>query len=195
MSDIGDRVRIENDAVLSDRKYALRQLTFSWRRDDGAWQRNIREVYDRGNGAVILPYNLAARRVVLTRQFRMPAFLNGYRETLIEAAAGMLDGAAPEDRIRAETEEETGYRIPHVRKVFEMFTSPGAMTEKLHFFVAEYDAGAKTGAGGGLKHEGEDIEVLEIGIDDALAMLADGRICDAKTAILLQYAQIHLFGR
>ena len=195
MSDIGDRVRIENDAVLSDRKYALRQLTFSWRRDDGAWQRNIREVYDRGNGAVILPYNLAARRVVLTRQFRMPAFLNGYRETLIEAAAGMLDGAAPEDRIRAETEEETGYRILHVRKVFEMFTSPGAMTEKLHFFVAEYDAGAKTGAGGGLKHEGEDIEVLEIGIDDALAMLADGRICDAKTAILLQYAQIHLFGR
>ena len=195
MSDIDDRVRIENDAVLSDRKYALRQLTFSWRRNDGAWQRNIREVYDRGNGAVILPYNLAARRVVLTRQFRMPAFLNGYRETLIEAAAGMLDGAAPEDRIRAETEEETGYRILHVRKVFEMFTSPGAMTEKLHFFVAEYDAGAKTGAGGGLKHEGEDIEVLEIGIDDALAMLADGRICDAKTAILLQYAQIHLFGR
>lgn len=195
MSDIDDRVRIENDVVLSDRKYVLRQLTFSWRRDDGAWQRNIREVYDRGNGAVILPYNLAARRVVLTRQFRMPAFLNGYRETLIEAAAGMLDGAAPEDRIRAETEEETGYRILHVRKVFEMFTSPGAMTEKLHFFVAEYDAGAKTGAGGGLKHEGEDIEVLEIGIDDALAMLADGRICDAKTAILLQYAQIHLFGR
>ena len=195
MSDIGDRVRIENDAVLSDRKYALRQLTFSWRRNDGAWQRNIREVYDRGNGAVILPYNLAARRVVLTRQFRMPAFLNSYRDTLIEAAAGMLDGAAPEDRIRAETEEETGYRILHVRKVFEMFTSPGAVTEKLHFFVAEYDAGAKTGAGGGLKHEGEDIEVLEIGIDDALAMLADGRICDAKTAILLQYAQIHLFGR
>jgi len=195
MSDIDDRVRIENDAVLSDRKYALRQLTFSWRRNDGAWQRNVREVYDRGNGAVILPYNLAARRVVLTRQFRMPAFLNGYRETLIEAAAGMLDGAAPEDRIRAETEEETGYRILHVRKVFEMFTSPGAVTEKLHFFVAEYDAGAKTGAGGGLKHEGEDIEVLEIGIDDALAMLADGRICDAKTAILLQYAQIHLFGR
>ena len=195
MSDIDDRVRIENDVVLSDRKYVLRQLTFSWRRNDGAWQRNIREVYDRGNGAVILPYNLAARRVVLTRQFRMPAFLNGYRETLIEAAAGMLDGAAPEDRIRAETEEETGYRILHVRKVFEMFTSPGAVTEKLHFFVAEYDAGAKTGAGGGLKHEGEDIEVLEIGIDDALAMLADGRICDAKTAILLQYAQIHLFGR
>ncbi|HTP77803.1 MAG TPA: hypothetical protein VMJ73_12590 [Rhizomicrobium sp.] len=195
MSDIDDRVRIENDVVLSDRKYVLRQLTFSWRRNDGAWQRNVREVYDRGNGAVILPYNLAARRVVLTRQFRMPAFLNGYRETLIEAAAGMLDGAAPEDRIRAETEEETGYRILHVRKVFEMFTSPGAMTEKLHFFVAEYDAGAKTGAGGGLKHEGEDIEVLEIGIDDALAMLADGRICDAKTAILLQYAQIHLFGR
>ncbi|MGZ5937905.1 MAG: GDP-mannose pyrophosphatase [Rhizomicrobium sp.] len=193
MTDISARVRIEDDRILSDDKYVLRKVTFSWRRGEGAWQRSVREVYDRGNGAVILLYNLARRSVVLTRQFRLPAFLNGNRDLLIEAAAGMLDDAAPDIRIKAEAEEETGYHIHAVRKVFELFMSPGAMTEKLHFFVAEYDDGAKHSAGGGIESEGEDIEVLEMPLDESLAMLSDGRICDAKTAVLLLYARLHLF--
>lgn len=193
MTDISERVRIEDDTVLSSNKYVLRRVTFSWRRRDGRWQQNVREIFDRGNAAVILLYNSAKRTVVLTRQFRMPAFLNGYRETLIEAAAGVLDDASPEERIRAEAEEETGYHVQQVRRIFEMFASPGALTEKLYFFVAEYEAESKKGAGGGLEEEGEDIEVLELEFDEALEMLADGRICDAKTAILLQYAQLHLF--
>jgi nudix-type nucleoside diphosphatase (YffH/AdpP family) len=153
----------------------------------------MREVYDRGNGATILLYNLAQRSVVLTRQFRLPAYTNGYRELMIEAAAGLLDDALPEERIRAEAEEETGYKVRDVRKIFQMFMSPGSVTEILHYFVAEYDAASRTGKGGGLDYEGEDIEVLELPFDEAVAMMADGRICDAKTIVLLQYAQLHLF--
>jgi len=193
MTDISDRVRIEDVTILSDNHYILRNVTFSWRRGDGQWTREKREAYDRGNGATILLFNRARRMVVLTRQFRMPAFLNGYREMLIEAAAGLLDDASPETRIRAEAEEETGYKVAAVTKIFEMFMSPGSVTEKLHFFVAEYDAKDRTGAGGGLAEEGEDIEVLELAFDEAVAMMEDGRICDAKTIVLLQYAQIHLF--
>ncbi len=152
-----------------------------------------REAYDRGNGATILLYNLAKRTVVLTRQFRMPAYMNGYRDLLIEAAAGLLDDASPEDRIRAEAEEETGYRVQDVRKIFELFISPGSVTEKLHFFVAAYDAKARAGEGGGVAGEGEDIDVLEMPFAEALAMMADGRICDAKTIILLQWAQMNVF--
>ncbi|HXC54751.1 MAG TPA: NUDIX domain-containing protein [Rhizomicrobium sp.] len=194
MTDISDRVRIADIKVLSDNWYVLRKVTFSWRRNDGRWQDQEREAYDRGNGAAILLYNLAQRSVVLTRQFRMPAFMNGYRELLIEAAAGLLDDASPEDRIRAEAEEETGYSVQGVAKVFELFMSPGSVTEKLHLFVAAYDAREKTGAGGGIAGEGEDIDVLELPFAEALAMMADGRICDAKTVILLQYAQMNLFG-
>ncbi|MGY3447321.1 MULTISPECIES: GDP-mannose pyrophosphatase [unclassified Bradyrhizobium] len=190
---IADRVRIKDVELLSKRRYELKSATFDYRRSNGEWQTQVREVYDRGNGATLLPYNLKTRSVVLVRQFRYPAFANGYDDLLIEAAAGMLDDAAPEARIRAEAEEEIGYRLAHVRKVFEAFMTPGAVTEKLHFFVAEYDAAMRVGDGGGLADEGEDIEVLELSIDDALAMISDGRIVDAKTIMLLQYAALHLF--
>ncbi len=193
MTDISDRVRIEEIKVLSDNWYVLRKVTFQYRRNDGTWQRQEREAYDRGNGAAILLYNLEQGTVVLTRQFRMPAYMNGYRDMLIEAAAGLLDDASPEDRIRAEAEEETGYRVAEVRKVYETFMSPGSVTEKLHLFVAAYDDSAKAGKGGGLAGEGEDIDVLELPFEEALAMMADGRIRDAKTIILLQWLQLHVF--
>ena len=190
---IADRVRVKDVQLLSKRRYELKSATFDYRRSNGEWQTQVREVYDRGNGATLLPYNLKTRTVVLVRQFRYPAFANGYEDLLIEAAAGMLDDAAPEARIRAEAEEEIGYRLAHVRKVFEAFMTPGAVTEKLHFFVAEYDAAMRVSDGGGLADEGEDIEVLELAIDDALAMISDGRIVDGKTIMLLQYAALHLF--
>ncbi len=190
---VSDRVRVKDVRVLSDRKYLLTSATFDWRRNDGTWQTQVRESYDRGNGAALLPYNRERRTVVLVRQFRYPAFANGHDDLLIEAAAGMLDNASPEQRIRAEAEEETGYRLHDVHKVFEAFMSPGAVTEKLHFFVAEYEPEMRVSAGGGLAHEGEEIEVLELGIDEALAMIAQGRIIDAKTIMLLQYAALHVF--
>jgi len=193
MTDISDRVRIADIKVLSDQWYVLRKVTFSWRRGDGSWQASTREAYDRGNGAAILLYDKTRRTVVLTRQFRMPAFLNGYRDMLIEAAAGVLDDAAPEARIRAEAEEETGYRVGEVTKLFELFMSPGSVTEKLYFFAAAYDAASKAGMGGGVAAEGEDIEVLELAFDEAMAMVADGRICDAKTVVLLQWAEKKVF--
>ena len=190
---ISDRVRVKDVRVLSNARYLLKSTTFDYRRTNGEWQTQTREVYDRGNGAALLPYNLANRTVVLVRQFRFPAYVNGYDDLLIEAAAGMLDNASPEQRIRAEAEEETGYQLHDVRKVFEAFMSPGAVTEKLHFFVAEYDASMRISNGGGLADEGEDIEVLELPIDEALAMITDGRIVDAKTIMLLQYAALHIF--
>ena len=190
---VSDRVRIKDVRVLSDKKYLLKATTFEWRRNNGAWQTQVREVYDRGNGATLLPYNRERRSVVLVRQFRLPAFVNGYDDLLIEAAAGMLDDADPEARIRAEAEEEIGYRLHDVHKVFEAFMTPGAVTEKVHFFIAEYEPHMRVSEGGGLEHEGEEIEVLEVGLDEALAMIADGRIVDAKTIMLLQYAALHVF--
>jgi nudix-type nucleoside diphosphatase (YffH/AdpP family) len=190
---VADRVRVKNVRVLSDEHYTLKTTTFEWRRNDGTWQTQHRETYDRGNGAALLPYNLTQRTVVLVRQFRYPAYVNGYDDLMIEAAAGMLDDASPEERIRAEAEEETGYRLHDVRHVFEAFMSPGAVTEKLHFFVAEYEPSMRVGAGGGIADEGEEIEVLELSIDEALAMISDGRIVDAKTIMLLQYAALHVF--
>lgn len=195
MTDISDRVKIEDVSVLSDNWYILRTVRFQWRRSDRTWQQTTREVYDRGNGCAILLFNREKRSVVLTRQFRMPAYMNGYRDMLIEAAAGLLDDASPEERIRAEAEEETGYKVRHVSKVFEAFMSPGSVTEKLYLFVAEYDAGMRDGKGGGLADEGEDIEVLELPFDEAVAMMRDGRICDAKTIMLLQHAQLHIFAK
>src|ERR1700730_6014497 len=188
---ISDRVRVKNVEVLSDDYYLLKKTTFEYRRANGEWQTQARETYDRG--ATILPYTLAQRTVVLVRQCRFPVYLNGYDDLLIEAAAGVLDGETPEVRIRAEAEEETGYRLGEIKKIFEAFTSPGSVTEKLHFFVAEYDPSMRVGSGGGLKDEGEDIEVLELPIDQALAMIADGRIVDAKTIMLLQYAALNIF--
>ncbi len=190
---IADRIRVKDVRLLSDNHYTLKTTTVEWRRDDGTWQTQHRETYDRGNGATLLPYNLAKRTVLLVRQFRYPAYVNGYDDLLIEAAAGLLDDASPEERIRAEAEEEIGYRLHDVRHVFEAFMSPGAVTEKLHFFVAAYEPSMKIGSGGGIADEGEEIEVLEVSIDEALAMIADGRIVDAKTIMLLQYAALQIF--
>lgn len=192
---LADRIRIRDVKLLSDSWYVLKSTTFDWLRADGRWSTSSRETYDRGNGAVLLPYNLATGQILLCRQFRYPAYVGGHDDLLIEAAAGLLDDAAPEDRIRAEVEEELGYRLTAPRKVFEAFTSPGAVTEKLHFFVAEYDSTMKVSEGGGLAEEGEEIEVLELTLVEALAMIADGRIVDAKTIMLLQYAALHLFPR
>lgn len=191
---IHQRLRIHDVRVLSDDWYVLKKTRFDWQRRDGAWQTMNRETYDRGNGAVLLPYHRARRTVVLTRQFRYPAYVNGHHDLLIEAPAGLLDQQSPEVRIRAEVEEETGYRLHEVHKVFEAFMSPGSVTEKLHFFVAEVADHMRVGAGGGVPGEGEDIEVIEPGIGEALAMVADGRIADGKTIMLLQYAALHLFG-
>jgi nudix-type nucleoside diphosphatase (YffH/AdpP family) len=190
---IADRIRVKDVRLLSDNHYTLKSTTFEWRRNNGEWQTQHRESYDRGNGATLLPYHLKQRTVVLVRQFRYPAYVNGHDDLLIEAAAGLLDNASPEDRIRAEAEEETGYRLREVRKVFEAFMSPGSVTEKLHFFVAEYEPSMRVGSGGGIADEGEEIEVLELPIDEALAMIADGRIVDAKTIMLLQYAALNIF--
>src|ERR1700742_4842417 len=190
---ISDRIRVKDVRLLSDNWYTLKTTTFEWRRSDGTWQTQHRETYDRGNAAAILPYNRKRRTVVLVKQFRYPAFVNGYDELMIEAAAGLLDNESPENRIRAEAEEETGYRLGDIRKVFEVFMSPGSVTECLHFFVAEYEPDMKIGDGGGLQDEGEDIEVMEPSIDEALALIANGGIVDGKTIMLLQYAALNIF--
>jgi nudix-type nucleoside diphosphatase (YffH/AdpP family) len=190
---LAERIRIETVTVLSDDWYVLKKTTLQWRRADGRWQRQNRETYDRGNGAVLLPYDPVRRTVLLTRQFRYPAYVNGHDDLLIEAAAGLLDRASPEARIRAEVEEETGYHLGEVRKVFEAFMSPGSVTEKLHFFVAEYAPAMRVGAGGGVEAEGEEIDVLDLPFDEAMAMAADGRIVDGKTIMLLQYAALRVF--
>lgn len=196
VNDVSDRVKIEETRLLSDNHYILKAMTFSWKRGDGTWHAgNKREVYDRGDGCAILLINRAARRVVLTRQFRLPVYVNGYKDMLIEAAAGLLEKSDPLARIKSEAEEETGYRPTNVVKVMESFMSPGAVTEKLYLYIGEYDPAARHGKGGGLAEEGEDIEVLELDFDEAVAMMADGRICDAKTMLLLQYAQLHIFGK
>jgi len=189
-----ERVRIRNVEVLSDDWYLLKKTTFDYRRADGVWQTLDRETYDRGNGATILLYNLQRRSVILIRQFRFPTYRDGHDGFLVETPAGLLDNASPEQRIRAEVEEETGYRVGDVRKVFEVFMSPGSVTEKLHFFVGEYAADTRAGEGGGNVAEGEDIEVMEVPIQQALMMIAEGEIADGKTIMLLQYAQLHVFG-
>jgi len=190
MQQIPSRVRIINEQLLSDSWYILKKYTFSLLRRDGRWQEQSREAYDRGNGAVILLYNRDKRTVVLTRQFRFPVFLNGHDGFLIEAAAGLLDNASPEARIVAEAEEETGFVVSRVDKVFDAFMSPGSVTEKLHFFIAEYTDQQRSGEGGGIADEGEDIEVLEIAFEQALAGIEQGEIMDAKTIMLLQHLRL-----
>src|SRR5258707_12126677 len=190
---VADRIRIKDVRVLSDNHYVLKTTTFEWRRANGEWQTQHRETYDPGDAAALLPYNLAQRAVMLVRQFRYPAYVNGHDDLLIEAVAGKLDDESPEVRIRAEAEEETGYRLGEIRKVFEAFMSPGSITEKIHFFVAEYEASMRVGSGGGIPDEGEDIEVMELPIDQALVMIGDGRIVDAKTIMVLQYAALNIF--
>ena len=188
---IKDRVRIKHVEVLSDNWYVLRKTTYDYLGRDGRWQELTRETYDRGNGATILLYSKVKQTVVLTRQFRFPAFVNGHDDLLIETCAGLLDNDDPHTCIRKETQEETGYVIQDVRKVFEAFMSPGSVTERLHFFVGEYFDEDKQHEGGGLEEEGEEIEVLEISLDQALGMVEAGEICDAKTIMLLQYAKLH----
>jgi nudix-type nucleoside diphosphatase (YffH/AdpP family) len=187
-----DRIRIHKVETLSDDWFVLKKTTFDYRRSDGTWQRQSRDTYDRGHGATILLYNRERRTVVLVRQFRFPAYVEGHPGFLIEAPAGLLDQATPEVRIKAEVEEETGYRIGEVHKVFEAFMSPGSVTERLHFFVAEYDPASRPGVGGGVAEEGEDIEVLELTMEQAMAMMTSGEIADGKTIMLLQYAALHL---
>ena len=191
MSKIADRVRIVDVKLLSDDWYVLKKTTFDYQRADGSWQRQSRETYDRGNGATVLLHDPLRRTVVLTRQFRLPAFVNGHDGMLIEAPGGLLEEASPEERIRAEVEEETGYKIAAVRKIFEAYMSPGSVTEILYFFVAEYSKSMKVSEGGGVVSEGEDIEVLELPFDEALAMIKRGEIVDGKTIMLLQHAALN----
>jgi nudix-type nucleoside diphosphatase (YffH/AdpP family) len=186
-----DRVRIKQVEVLSDNWYVLRKTTYDFLGRDGTWRNMSRETYDRGNGATILLYSKLKKTVVLTRQFRFPAFVNEHDGMLIETCAGLLDRDDPHTCIRKETEEETGYRIEEVRKVFEAFMSPGSVTERLYFFVGEYFDEDKLDEGGGVEAEGEEIEVLELPLDDALAMIETGAITDGKTIMLLQYAKLH----
>lgn len=184
-------VHIEKTEILSDNWYTLKKVTFNIQKKDGTIEQQSREAYDRGNGAVILLYNKKSETIILTRQFRLPTFINGNPTgMLIEACAGLLDDDDPEDCIRRETEEETGYKISKAEKIFEAYMSPGSVTEILHFFIAEYSTEMKITEGGGLDEEGENIEVLELSIDKALEMIDSGEIKDAKTIMLLQYLRI-----
>lgn len=186
-----EHVRLLDVQLLSSDWYVLRKITFELRRRDGNWQRQSREAYDRGNGAALLLFDPRRRTVVLTRQFRLPALINGSADGyLIEACAGLLDGDDPETCIRREAEEETGYHIRAPRKVFEAYMSPGSVTEKLHFFVADYRAEDRIQAGGGMAEEGEDIEVIEMLLAEALAAITSGTIQDGKTILLLQHVAL-----
>ncbi len=186
-----ENVKILRSEILSDNWYILRKVTYEYAKQDGTIQTQSREVYDRGNGATILLYNKESRTVILTRQFRLPTFVNG-NETgmLIESCAGLLDKDNAEDCIKRETEEETGYKVTDVRKVFEAYMSPGSVTEILYFFIAEYSKAMKVTDGGGVEHEEENIEVLELTIDAAMKMITTGEIKDGKTIMLLQYIKL-----
>jgi GDP-mannose pyrophosphatase NudK len=184
-------IKIEEAKVLSHEKYLLRKIRYAYTDGSGRSAEQVREVYDRGDGAAILLYNRAAGTVILTRQFRLPTYLNGNATGLkIEVCAGLLDRDRPEEAIRRETEEETGYRVGSVTPVYDMYTSPGVLTEIVHCFIAEYSAGMKVGEGGGLEEEQEEIEVMEIAYERALQLMRAGEIKDAKTIVLLQYLRV-----
>ncbi|MER6349296.1 NUDIX domain-containing protein [Streptomyces sp. NPDC001595] len=171
--------------------HVLRRTTFDHRRRDGRWETQVRETYDRGNGAVVLPYDTARGCVLLTRQFRYPAYVNDHPDgMLVEAAAGLLDADDPPAAIRREAAEELGVTLGSLTHVLDAYMSPGSVTERLHFFAAPYTPADRAGAGGGLEEEGEDIEVLELPFTEALAMTRDGRIVDGKTILLLQWAAL-----
>ena len=185
-------VVIRDVELTSSGWHVLRRTTYDYRRRDGRWVTEQRETYDRGNGATILLYDLVRRTVLLTRQFRFPAYVNGHPDgMLIEAAAGLLDDDDPETAIRREASEELGVTVGALQHVFDAYMSPGSVTERVHFYAAPFQAGDRTGDGGGLEDDGEDIEVLEISFADALEMTADGRIADGKTIMLLQWAALH----
>jgi nudix-type nucleoside diphosphatase (YffH/AdpP family) len=186
-----DRVRIERVDVLSDNWYTLRKYTYTYRRRDGREQRQDREAYDRGDGCCILLHDKARGTILLTKQFRLPAFVNGHPDgMLLELPAGLLDEDDPATAIRREAEEETGYRIKQVKEVFSAYMSPGAVTERLHFFTADYTPADRVSAGGGHEAEGEDIEIVEVTLTDALAMIERGEIVDAKTIMLIYHAAL-----
>ncbi|MBJ7552906.1 GDP-mannose pyrophosphatase NudK [Marinomonas spartinae] len=193
---MGVDIRNLEKTLLSDNWYTLNKVSFDLQNQRGQWQRQEREVYDRGNGATILLYNLKKRSVILTSQFRIPTYLNGNANgMLIETCAGLLDQDNPEECIKRETEEETGFKVDKVKKVFEAYMSPGAVTELLYFFVAEYSDEMKVSQGGGLEHEQENIDVLELDFKQACDMVDSGEIKDGKTIMLLQYAKLNsLFG-
>lgn len=190
-----DRVRIVGEQLLCNDHYPLRKVSYEQLRGDGSWQTQAREVYDAASGAAVLLYNRERRSVVLTRQFRLGARLNGSDGFLLEAAAGVLDGAAPEERVTREAREETGYEIAQLEPVMQLFVSPGSLTERIHLFTAAYDPAKRCGAGGGKPEEGEDIEVVELAFDDALAMIDTGDIVDAKTVLLLLHLERQVLGR
>ena len=186
-----DRVEIERADVLSHNWGQLTKYSIAYRRSDGVTEQQSREVYDRGNGAAILLYDKQRGTIVLTRQFRLPALLNGDSDgMLLEVPAGLLDADDPVTAIRREAEEETGYRVAHVEEVLASIMSPGSVTERLHLFVGEYTAADRVSAGGGHASEGEDIEVIEVTLDQALAMIERREIVDAKTIMLVYYARL-----
>ncbi|WP_027381921.1 GDP-mannose pyrophosphatase NudK [Epilithonimonas caeni] len=186
-----NRVKILKTEILSDNWYTLNKVTFEYLKKNGTMEIQSREAYDRGNGATILLYNKESKTVILTRQFRLPTYINGNEDgMMIEACAGLLDKDNPEDCIKRETEEELGYEISDIKKVFEVYMSPGSVTEILYFFIAEYSKSMKINDGGGLEDEQEEIEVLELDIDKALEMIDSGEIKDAKTIMLLQHVRL-----
>ncbi|MDO7880932.1 NUDIX domain-containing protein [Salinibacterium soli] len=187
--DRNPRVRVEEVRLLSDNWYRLHTTTFEYLGDDGEWSTQSRETYDRGNGATILLYDAQRRTVLLTQQFRYPVYINDHPDgVMLETAAGLLDDDDPETAIRREAIEETGHQVGEVTHVFDVYMSPGSVTERLHFYAAPYDSATRRHAGGGLADEGEHITVVELGIDEALGMIEDGRIQDAKTIMLLQWS-------
>ncbi|RZL38882.1 MAG: GDP-mannose pyrophosphatase NudK [Pedobacter sp.] len=187
-----DNVKIVDTEILSDNWFVLKKITYEYTKANGTKTIQTREAYDRGNGATILLYNKVQNTVILTRQFRLPTFVNGNADgMLIESCAGLLDKDNAEDCIKRETEEETGYKITDVRKIFEAYMSPGSVTEILHFFIAEYAKEMKVSEGGGVDHEEENIEVLELSIDDAMNRIKTGEIKDGKTIMLLQYIKLN----
>lgn len=186
------KIKIIGIKNLSKAHYKLDKVDFEFQTNNGSWQTQSRECYDRGDGAAILLYNPTKKTVILIKQFRMPSYLNGNATgMMIEVCAGMLDEDHPEACIIKEVEEETGFKIVNPKKVFELYSTPGAVTEKIHYFVAEYNDGMKISAGGGLEEEHEEIEVLEINFKTALTMVSEGEINDAKTVVLLQYAKLN----
>jgi nudix-type nucleoside diphosphatase (YffH/AdpP family) len=187
-----ENVQILQSEILCNNWYTLRKITYEFNKADGSKHTHAREVYDRGNGATILLYNTENKTIILTRQFRLPTYVNGNEDgMLIEACAGLLEKDNPEACIKKETEEETGYQVKDVRKIFEAYMSPGSVTEILYFFVAEYSKAMKVTEGGGLEHEQENIEVLEMTLDKAFGMIQSGEIKDGKTIMLLQYAKLN----
>jgi GDP-mannose pyrophosphatase NudK len=185
------KIELLKDETLSKNWYHLRNVTFNYTGSNGVTKKLKREVYDRGNGATILLYDPKRDSVILVRQFRVPAHLNGHSGWLLETPAGLLDGDHPEEAIRREVMEVTVYLVTDVRPVFQAFMSPGAVTETIHFFAAIIDVTVKAQDGGGASHEDEDIEVLEIPLKDAMAMIDSGEICDGKTIMLLQWAMLN----